>query len=193
MCRRLIGSLLLLASSAVHAATLDISVDAFFPPPLDPPIFIDNNINVFPLFFALPFEIAGVNSATLRLELFDDGPRDTTEEFRVLLQTSGPGNLHLATFLDNLGVNLGANDPLSAYTFTHTFAPSELAALYNEIACGCGFFTIRLNRDRGDFYLGGATMEMNVSDVPEPATVSLTGSALLVAGLVRRSRRGAHS
>jgi hypothetical protein len=187
MFKRLIGALLLVSSSAVHAATLDISVDAFFPP-LDPPILIDNGINVIPLIFALPFEIRDVNSATLKLSVFDDGRRDSTEEFRVLLQTQGPGNLLLATFLDNLGANLGANDPLSAYTFSHTFSSSELVALYNEIACGCGFFVIRLNRDGGDFYLSGATMEMNVSDVPEPATAGLAGSVLLLVGLARRRR-----
>ena len=185
MYRISIGLLLLLASNSVYGANLDLSVAAAFPP-FDEPVFIDNIVNVFPLVFVLPPGIAGVNSATLKLKLFDDGPRDTTEEFRVLLQTQGPGNLLLTTFLDNLGESLGANDPLSAYTFSHTFSAPELTALYNEIACGCGLFTIRLNRDKGDFFLSGATMDMNVFVTPEPATMGLAGSALLFVGVCGR-------
>jgi MYXO-CTERM domain-containing protein len=183
MSKRFIASLFLLASSVVHGANVDISVEAL--PPLDPPWLIDNGINVFPLLFILPFDIDGVNSATLNIEVFDDGRNDRNEQFRVLLQTQGPGNVLLGSFNNNLGSVLEANDPASAYTFSHTFNAGELAALYNEISCGCGSFWIRVNRDEGDFYLSGAAMEMNVS-TPEPATVGLAASALVLLGLIRR-------
>jgi hypothetical protein len=182
MRKRLVASLLLLASSAVYGANIDISVEAF--PPLDPPWLIDNGTNVFPLLFQLPFEVSGVNSATLNIQVFDDGPNDRNEQFRVLLDTVGP-NLLLGSFNNNLGSILNANDPLSAYTFSHTFNGAELAALYDEVACGCGLFVIRLNRDEGDFYLSGATIDMNVA-TPEPASAGLAASAMVLLGLIRR-------
>jgi hypothetical protein len=200
MHKRLAALLLFAISCPLFGANVDVSLDTagIFVPTPSPfiwdlstgPLFVDLDFDRFDAVFLMPFDIYGVNSATLTLKLFDDSDNDAPEQLRVSLWQPGRGNLFLTRFDDDLGTGLGAIDESTEYTFSHTFSAAELAALYNEISCGCGTFAIRLNNRRdSDFYLSGVTMDMNVADTPEPASIALAACGILALGLVHRRWR----
>jgi hypothetical protein len=182
--RSLLIALLILVCvcACLPAATVDANL--FTPAPGEFPYLVDNanGVNYELFIFEVPNygAVSQIDGLTLRFDVFDDGPNDRQESFKLVLDVPGP-NVEVLTFIDNLGSNVGAVDPLTAHRVQHTLTQTELGAILPSTELTNGLLLIRLNRLEGDFYVNAATATVDLQYVPEPATATMIGSALVFA------------
>jgi hypothetical protein len=114
----------------VPAATVEANL--FIPTHDEFPYLVDNanGVNYDLFIFEVPnyAEVSQITALTLRFDVFDDGPHDRQESFKLVLDVPGP-NFEILTFLDNLGSNLGAVDPWTAHRVEYSLTQTELGAV----------------------------------------------------------------
>jgi hypothetical protein len=178
------------ACACVPAAIVDANL--FEPLPFEFPYPVDNanGVNYELFIFEVPnyAAVSQINGLTLRFDVFDDGRNDRQESFKLVLDIPGR-NVEVLTFLDNLGSNVGALDPLTAYRVEHTLTQTEVNAIVPSIQITNGLFLVRVNRLEGDFYVNQAGATLDVQYVPEPGTAGLMASAALLAAAAAFWRR----
>jgi hypothetical protein len=170
-----------------------VDANLFLPAPDEFPYLVDNanGVNYELFIFEVPnyAAVGQITGLTLRFDVFDDGPNDRQESFKLVLDVPGP-NVEVLTFVDNLGSNLGAVDRWTAHRVEHSLTQTELRAILPAAELTNGLLLIRVNRLEGDFYIAAAGATVDLQYVPEPATATLMGSALaLAAALTFRNRR----
>jgi len=146
------------------------------------PYFLDNvNDNVF-LKFRIPdiANVVSIQSFIINLSVFDDGDgggESGTVQFAL------PGaNATLASFFGNLNrttVNSQVVLPIP-------LDPSVIEQVFPSIQDGT--FRIKILRDTGDFFVGGATVSIDATMVPEPGSLLLAFSAASLVALRKFNR-----
>ncbi len=145
--------------------------------------FLLNNANdtVF-LKFKIPDidMVETINSFDISVSLYDNGDRGGETGTIEFALPNGP-NLSLASFSPDLnGFTASSPD-----TFTFSLTPDQIAEVLPSILDGN--FRIKIQRDSGDFLVGGGTASIDATLAPEPASFSIViGGLLAVAGLRRR-------
>jgi hypothetical protein len=146
--------------------------------------FLLNNANdtVF-LKFKIPDidMVETINSFDISVSLYDNGDRGGETGTIEFALPDGP-NLLLTSF----SPNLNGFTAISPDTFTFSLTPDEIAEVFPSILDGN--FRIRIQRDSGDFIVGGGTASIDATlAAPEPASLCIViGGLLAVAGLRRR-------
>ncbi len=147
------------------------------------PFLLDNSNDTIFLKFKVPdiLQVTSLNSITVSVMVFDDddgGGESGSVEFAL------PGlNIPLTSFAGNIRTYT-AGSPL---ILSASVCSCELSDVYASMLDGN--FRIKVLRTSGDFYVEGATVDID-ANMPEPASASTTaGALLLLAALMHPSLR----
>ncbi len=139
------------------------------------PYFLSNESDTVFLKFKIPGidTVGSINTFEITVSVFDDDDRGgETGEIQFALP-AGP-NMLLGVF----GPNLNGTTQGSPVTFTFDLNAGQIAEVFPSIEDGN--FRIKVIRDSGDFFVGGASASIDANVVPEPGTLALFAVGLLL-------------